>query len=78
MYHCDVTLIFDVCRCDPFVLYYKKLELVMNFSVYGNDARFIRRSCSPTAEVSETTRYSETLFSSVILRAQNVLVHSKN
>ena len=38
-------------RCDPFVLYYTKLELVMNFSVYGNDARFIRRSCSPTAEV---------------------------
>ena len=23
----------------------------MNFSLYGNDARFIRRSCSPTAEV---------------------------
>ena len=42
---------FCFFRCDPFVLYYTKLELVMNFSLYGNDARFIRRSCSPTAEV---------------------------
>ena len=44
-------------RCYPFVLYYTKLDhlrLVMNFGAYGNDARFIRKSCSPTAEVCFT------------------------
>ncbi|XP_069062229.1 histone-lysine N-methyltransferase SETD5 isoform X3 [Pleurodeles waltl] len=38
----------------PFVLFYSKfggLEMCVDARTFGNDARFIRRSCSPNAEV---------------------------
>lgn len=41
-------------RLHPFVLFYSKfedLDLCVDASAYGGDARFIRRSCSPNAEV---------------------------
>lgn len=44
------------CRfsCHPFVLFYSKfedLDLCVDASSYGNDARYVRRSCTPNAEV---------------------------
>ncbi|XP_041348326.1 inactive histone-lysine N-methyltransferase 2E-like isoform X2 [Gigantopelta aegis] len=41
-------------RLHPFVLFYSKYEnydLVVDASSFGSDARFVRRSCSPNAEV---------------------------
>lgn len=39
----------------PFVLFYSKfndVEICVDARTFGNDARFIRRSCTPNAEVS--------------------------
>lgn len=38
----------------PFVLFYSKfndVEICVDARTFGNDARFIRRSCTPNAEV---------------------------
>ena len=43
-----------VCRSQPYVLFYSKfegLDLCIDASAFGGDARFIRRSCTPNAEV---------------------------
>lgn len=45
----------DIFRLSPFVFFYGTvfdLDLVIDASDYGNDARFIRRSCQPNASVS--------------------------
>ncbi|VDN97260.1 unnamed protein product [Rodentolepis nana] len=42
-------------RYNPFVLFYKQLDkavICLDASNYGNEARFIRRSCIPNCEVS--------------------------
>lgn len=47
--------IFFLCRPYPFVLFYSKfhgLEMCVDARTFGNEARFIRRSCTPNAEVS--------------------------
>lgn len=39
----------------PFVLFYSKfneVEMCVDARTFGNDARFIRRSCTPNAEVN--------------------------
>jgi len=44
-----------VLSVQPYVLFYTKLnglDLCVDSRVYGNEARFIRRSCTPNAEVS--------------------------
>lgn len=44
-----------IFRLSPFVFFYGTvfdLDLVIDASDYGNDARFIRRSCQPNASVS--------------------------
>ena len=41
-------------RRQPHVLFYRKFDqqdLCIDATVYGNDARFVRRSCTPNAEV---------------------------
>lgn len=46
---------FFLCRPYPFVLFYSKfhgLEMCVDARTFGNEARFIRRSCTPNAEVS--------------------------
>ena len=48
---------YCVCRSQPYVLYYSKfegLDLCVDASAFGGDARFIRRSCTPNAEVCDT------------------------
>lgn len=43
----------------PFVLFYSKfndVEMCVDARTFGNDARFIRRSCTPNAEVSVLCR----------------------
>lgn len=43
-----------LCRPYPFVLFYSKfndVEMCVDARTFGNDARFIRRSCTPNAEV---------------------------
>ena len=45
---------FFFCRPYPFVLFYSKfhgLEMCVDARTFGNEARFIRRSCTPNAEV---------------------------
>jgi len=44
----------SVHSVQPYVLFYTKLnglDLCVDSRVYGNEARFIRRSCTPNAEV---------------------------
>lgn len=44
-----------VFRPYPFVLFYSKfdgLEMCVDARSFGNEARFIRRSCTPNSEVS--------------------------
>lgn len=44
---------------NPFVFFYKQLDKAMiclDASNYGNEARFIRRSCTPNCEVSGAKR----------------------
>ncbi|KAJ7377586.1 Histone-lysine N-methyltransferase 2E [Desmophyllum pertusum] len=41
-------------RCSPYVFYYSELDhlqLCVDARTHGNDARFVRRSCSPNSEV---------------------------
>ncbi|CDQ84292.1 unnamed protein product [Oncorhynchus mykiss] len=41
----------------PFVLFYSKfneVEMCVDARTFGNDARFIRRSCTPNAEIEDT------------------------
>ena len=41
-------------RLHPFVLFYKfeNLDLCVDAGNYGNDARYVRRSCTPNSKVS--------------------------
>lgn len=44
-----------IFRPYPFVLFYSKfdgLEMCVDARSFGNEARFIRRSCTPNSEVS--------------------------
>lgn len=56
-----ISCVMAVCFCVhffrpyPFVLFYSKfneVEMCVDARTFGNDARFIRRSCTPNAEVS--------------------------
>lgn len=47
-------------RTDPFVFFYvvrlstdSDIEVCVDCRTYGNDARFVRRSCKPNAEVKK-------------------------
>jgi len=55
-YDCYYPVVFPLCfRLSPFVFFYGsvfELDLVIDASDYGNDARFIRRSCQSNATVS--------------------------
>lgn len=47
---------FFLLRPYPFVLFYSKfndVEMCVDARTFGNDARFLRRSCTPNAEVSK-------------------------
>lgn len=52
-----LLLMWPLCsfhRPYPFVLFYSKfndVEMCVDARTFGNDARFIRRSCTPNAEV---------------------------
>lgn len=52
-----LLLMWSLCffhRPYPFVLFYSKfndVEMCVDARTFGNDARFIRRSCTPNAEV---------------------------
>lgn len=52
-----LLLMLPLCfvhRPYPFVLFYSKfndVEMCVDARTFGNDARFIRRSCTPNAEV---------------------------
>ena len=52
---CHIPLfLLCFCRPYPFVLFYSKFDQVdmcVDARTFGNDARFIRRSCTPNAEV---------------------------
>ncbi|VUZ53218.1 unnamed protein product [Hymenolepis diminuta] len=55
-------------RYNPFVLFYKQLDkavICLDASNYGNEARFIRRSCMPNCEVRLTFPPTDS-FSSVV------------
>lgn len=49
----------------PFVLFYSKfdgLEMCVDARSFGNEARFIRRSCTPNAEVSDHQQHHTMLY----------------
>lgn len=53
--HLVFIYIYIFYRPYPFVLFYSKfndVEMCVDARTFGNDARFIRRSCTPNAEVS--------------------------
>lgn len=50
-----LDLLLCLFRPYPFVLFYSKfdgLEMCVDARSFGNEARFIRRSCTPNSEVS--------------------------
>jgi len=50
----DVDFTLSMCSVQPYVLFYTKLnglDLCVDSRDYGNEARFVRRSCTPNAEV---------------------------
>ena len=50
-----------LCSLHPFVLFYSKfegLQLCVDASIYANDARYVRRSCSANSQVSLRPRPS--------------------
>lgn len=52
-FHSSLSL--SLSRPYPFVLFYSKfdgLEMCVDARSFGNEARFIRRSCTPNSEVS--------------------------
>lgn len=54
-WYCFMIKYLIFFRLSPFVFFYGTvfdLDLVIDASDYGNDARFIRRSCQPNAAVS--------------------------
>lgn len=55
IYRCSTYFYVLLARLSPFVFFYGpvfELDLVVDATDYGNDARFIRRSCLPNAVVS--------------------------
>lgn len=53
---CALTSLVSLFRPYPFVLFYSKfdgLEMCVDARSFGNEARFIRRSCTPNSEVSK-------------------------
>ena len=49
--------VFLSFRPNPFILTYSKfskISICIDASIYGNEARFVRRSCNPNAEVRHT------------------------
>ncbi|XP_059153755.1 mucin-4-like isoform X2 [Physella acuta] len=57
-------------KLQPFVLFYSKLDvdLCVDARIFGNEARFIRRSCSPNAEVKHIFTQGKVYFVIVSLR----------
>ena len=55
LFRCHIPIfLLCFCRPYPFVLFYSKfdqVEMCVDARTFGNDARFIRRSCVPNAEV---------------------------
>lgn len=50
----DLIIMSLFCRPQPFVLFYDQwdgLEICVDASSFGNEARFVQRSCVPNAEV---------------------------
>lgn len=62
----------------PFVLFYSKfdgLEMCVDARSFGNEARFIRRSCTPNSEVSrQLKKLSNPLYVHQPLARSNVLL----
>lgn len=55
-------LCVSLFRPYPFVLFYSKfdgLEMCVDARSFGNEARFIRRSCTPNSEVSKHSKNIE-------------------
>lgn len=53
-HHCILGLSISDCRPHPFVLFYENwdnLKICVDATSFGNEARFVRRSCVPNAEV---------------------------
>lgn len=56
----------------PFVLFYSKfdgLEMCVDARSFGNEARFIRRSCTPNSEVRNALNFYIVLFTFAVPKA---------
>ncbi|BFZ10360.1 hypothetical protein BsWGS_13399 [Bradybaena similaris] len=64
-------------KLQPFVLFYSKLDvdLCVDARVYGNDARFVRRSCCPNSEVQHAFSQGNVYF--VIVSRKEILAGSE-
>nr|CAH8830614.1 unnamed protein product [Trichobilharzia regenti] len=65
---------------NPFVLFYKslpKLPLCVDARKYGNEARFIRRSCTPNSEVRHCISFSNDAHGSPVPHLRLVVVASR-
>lgn len=54
---CELLTCISLFRPYPFVLFYSKfdgLEMCVDARSFGNEARFIRRSCTPNSEVKSS------------------------
>ncbi|CAG5116983.1 unnamed protein product, partial [Candidula unifasciata] len=64
-------------KLQPFVLFYSKLDvdLCVDARMYGNDARFVRRSCSPNSEVQHAFSQGNVYF--VIVSRRDIIAGSE-
>lgn len=60
-------------KLQPFVLFYSKLDvnLCVDARAYGNEARFVRRSCTPNAEVKHILSQGKLYF--IILSTKEIM-----
>lgn len=65
---------------NPFVLFYKsfpKLPLCVDARKYGNEARFIRRSCTPNSEVRHCISFSDDQHNGPVPHLRLIVVASR-
>uniref|UniRef100_A0A2C9LGE8 SET domain-containing protein n=1 Tax=Biomphalaria glabrata TaxID=6526 RepID=A0A2C9LGE8_BIOGL len=64
-------------KLQPFVLFYSKLDvdICVDARVFGNEARFIRRSCTPNSEVKHLFAQGKVYF--VIVSQKEIVVGSE-
>ncbi len=71
-----LTSLVSLCRPYPFVLFYSKFdgfEMCVDARSFGNEARFIRRSCTPNSEVRMHYKTDEQMILPILIKSALML-----